>query len=82
MSQTAVRSARTGAAVETSLRSLGFTPGFPPPLAPMARAVDQSSARRLVCPACKRRGMGLKPFHKAGGYRCVAVCKCGFREEV
>ena len=81
MSQTVVRSARTGAAVEAEFRQLGFAPGFPPTLAPMARAVDQGSARRLVCPACKRRGLGLKPFHKDGGYRCVAVCQCGYGEE-
>ena len=82
MSQTAVRSPRTAAAVEAALRTLGFSPGFPDHIAPIARAVDQGSARRRVCPGCRRRGLGLKPYQKGHAYRCVVVCKCGFGEEV
>jgi hypothetical protein len=81
MSQTAVRSARTAAAVEASLRELGYSPGFPPHVAPIARAVDQGSARRRVCPACRRRGLGCKPYQKGMSYRCVVVCQCGYGEE-
>jgi hypothetical protein len=81
--QPAVRSARTADAVEASLRAAGFTPGFPAHVTPMARAVDQGAARRRVCPACRRRGLGLKPFQNGNRYKCVAVCaSCGFGEEV
>jgi hypothetical protein len=81
--QTAVRSARTAAAVEAALRTLGFQPGFPAHVAPMTRAVDQGSARRMVCPGCRRRGLVLKPFQKGQAYRGVAVCSsCNFAEEV
>jgi hypothetical protein len=81
--QTAVRPARTVAAVEAALRQLGFEPGFPPHVAPMTRAVDQGSARRMVCPGCRRRGLGLRPFQKGQAYRGVAVCSsCNFAEEV
>lgn len=84
MSQTAVRSARSADAhaVETSLRALGFVPGFPDHVTATTRAVDQGSARRRVCPSCRRRGLGLKPYQKAGSFRCVVACKCGFGEEV
>jgi hypothetical protein len=79
----AVRPARTAAAVEAALRQLGYEPGFPAHVTPMTRAVDQGSARRKVCPCCRRRGLGLKPFQKGQAYRGVAVCSsCNFAEEV
>jgi hypothetical protein len=68
--------------LEAALRRQGFLPGYPPHIAPMARAVDQSAARRMKCPGCGCRMRGSKAFHKTGGYKLLAVCPCGCAEEV
>jgi hypothetical protein len=48
----------------------------------MARAVDQSAARRMKCPGCGCRMRGAKAFHKPGGYKLLALCDCGCAQEV
>ena len=68
--------------LEAVLRKQGFKPGFPPHIAPMARAVDQSAARRMKCPGCGCRMRGTKAFHKPGGYKLLAICDCGCAEQV
>jgi hypothetical protein len=68
--------------LEAALRKQGFRPGYPPHVAPMARAVDQSAARRMTCPGCGCRMRGSKAFHKPGGYKLLATCPCGCAEEV
>ena len=69
-------------AAEARLRSLGFTPGRPPTYAPMSVAVDRSACRRLVCPGCKRRGLGCRHFRRGESVRALAVCVCGHGEEI
>jgi hypothetical protein len=37
----------------------------------------------MKCPACRKRGMSCHPFHGAGRYVMLAVCRaCGAGEEV
>jgi len=65
---------RTVEAAVVELRADGFTAH----VAPLVRAVDRHTARRMKCPACKRRGLGCKPFHKDASYRVLTVCPaCG-----
>ncbi len=73
--------------VEATLRRQGFTQqGYPAHVAPMTRAVDQSTCRRMKCPSCGCRMKGSKAFHKvggAGGYKLLANCaSCDCAEEV
>jgi len=82
MLQIEVESPLRAAELEAALRRQGFRPGFPPHVAPMARAVDQSAARRMKCPGCGCRMRGSKAFHKPGGYKLLAICDCGCGEEV
>jgi hypothetical protein len=60
----------------------GLVPGTPPHLSAQAQSIDRQLCRQLRCPACKRRGLSYQPFHGAGRYVVLAVCRCGAAEEV
>ena len=49
-------------ALETTLRAAGYAPGRPATYPPMAAAVDRSVARKMLCPGCGKRGMGLRHY--------------------
>ncbi len=68
--------------LEAAFRRQGFQPGYPPHIAPMTRAVDASTARKMKCPGCGSRMSGAKAFHKPGRLKVLAICSCGCGEEV
>ncbi|HVS40139.1 MAG TPA: hypothetical protein VMS17_31565 [Gemmataceae bacterium] len=69
-------------AIETSLIALDYLPGLPLSYGPTAAAIDRAAARRTVRPLCKRRGLTCKHYHRGPSVRAVAVCCCGFGEEL
>jgi hypothetical protein len=75
---------QTAADLEAAFRSEGFTPGAPPLLSARALAIDLACARRARCPACRRRLLQFRPFHRGDAYRVLLACLalgCGAGEE-
>jgi hypothetical protein len=73
----------TAEALQQDLAAQGFTPGAPRHITAQSQAIDQRACRRLVCPACRKRGSAYHPWTDGRSYRCLAVCQaCGHAEEM
>jgi hypothetical protein len=64
------------------LASEGYLEGAPGHVSPAALAVDRAAVRCARCARCRKRGMACKMFRKGPRYAVVAVCCCGYQEEV
>jgi hypothetical protein len=60
----------------------GFREGPPRDLTKAAIAIDVEVCREMECPACSAVGLTWQPYHRDLCYRAVAVCECGYGEEV
>jgi hypothetical protein len=67
--------------VETELAALGFQPGAPPHVPAEIQNIDRRVYRVQRCPACGRRGMRFRPFHRGGEYRAIVRCPACHRIE-
>lgn len=56
------------------LEAHGYRPGFPVHLTLAAQRIDRQFCRFARCPACRRRGLEARPFHRLGSYRLMAEC--------
>jgi hypothetical protein len=75
--------ARDALGLATELFALGLREGVPAHLAARAESIDRQLCRALRCPACRRRGLGYRPFTDGRRYVVLAACPaCGAGEEV
>lgn len=69
---------RTIVEVNTALRCLGYTAGYPVGMAAEARRRDEADAAAASCPACGCPGLSLHPYHRGERYEAIACChECG-----
>jgi hypothetical protein len=80
INSTAVVQAKSSA--EVALEQLGFAPGAPAHITRASQDIDAQVARKLRCPACRKRGMDYRPFHRGRAYAALAVCRCGAGEDL
>jgi hypothetical protein len=61
----------------------GWRPGYPATLTAASRYIDSHLAMRSKCGSCGKRGRQPTPYHHPhGGYKLLAVCRCGAVEEL
>lgn len=67
------------------MAAAGFVAGPPPWLRAECLAADLDFCRDSDCPACGRRGLEYRPFHRPDGrgqYLAFGLCACGAATEV
>ena len=68
--------------IERAWRAIGFVEGGPPGIPPAIVATDIRCYRAMKCPACNRRGMVVRAFHRQSEFRLLCLCRhCGAGSE-
>jgi hypothetical protein len=72
----------TASELEAGWRAIGLVDGAPASMPPAVIAADIRCYRVMKCPACGRRGMAVKAFHRRDEYRLLCRCRsCGVGTE-